>query len=97
MEAGGARRSPRGGGGGGSRTAPKKATTGMNTPMTPSSTRPFAKQMSASARITVTAAAVPQIEPGSSSPNGRVPRTTSTANANVQTTASNDIRPASLQ
>ena len=40
---------------------------------------------------------VPSTEVGSSSPNGRVPITTRPANAAVQTTASNETRPSSLQ
>ena len=52
------------------------------------------EQMTASPRISVTAAAVPEIDAGSSSPNGRVPSTTSPANAAEKTTASKDDGPA---
>jgi len=51
----------------------------------------------AMARTAPTAATVPQTDAGSSSPEGRVPRTTSSANASEQTTASNEARPCSAQ
>ena len=63
----------------------------------PSSTRPLAKQVPATASTAATASAVPTIEVGSSRPNGRVPITTSAANAQLHTTASNELRPSLLQ
>ncbi len=74
-------------------TAPIAATTGTNNPTTPSSTRPLRKQTVARPRITITTAAVPKIEAGSSSPNGFVPTTTNAANALATSTASSEVRP----
>ena len=70
---------------------------GMNIPITARNTRPFAADNSTNPSTNATVPTVPQIEPGSSSPNGRVPSTTNPAAATATTTASTDDRPSSVQ
>src|SRR5438270_909797 len=70
---------------------------GMNIPSTARNARPLAAERSTNVSTRATVPIVPQIDPGSSSPNGRVPSTTSPAAATATTTASTDERPASVQ